>query len=99
MALGGWMSGAIFDVTGSYRAAFANGIAWNLLNVSIALWLLLRSGTVAPGSPTTDPARESPHALQAGAFHRANAWHSHQRVASNRGWRAAAVGHVQVQKR
>jgi MFS family permease len=43
MALGGWMSGAIFDLTGSYRAAFANGLAWNLLNVSIAGWLLLRS--------------------------------------------------------
>jgi len=43
MALGGWMSGAIFDLTGSYRAAFANGIAWNLINVSIALWLLIRS--------------------------------------------------------
>jgi MFS family permease len=42
MALGGWMSGAIFDLTGSYRAAFANGIAWNLLNVSIVAWLLLR---------------------------------------------------------
>jgi len=44
MALGGWMSGAIFDYTGSYRAAFANGIGWNLLNVTIATWLLLRSG-------------------------------------------------------
>jgi MFS family permease len=42
MALGGWMSGAIFDFTGSYRAAFANGIAWNLLNVAIVGWLLLR---------------------------------------------------------
>ena len=42
MALGGWMSGAIFDATGSYRAAFANGIAWNLLNVAIVAWLLLR---------------------------------------------------------
>ena len=41
MALGGWMAGAIFDLTGSYRAAFLNGIAWNLLNMSIALWLLL----------------------------------------------------------
>jgi MFS family permease len=40
MALGGWMSGAIFDLTGSYRAAFLNGIAWNLLNVSVVLWLL-----------------------------------------------------------
>ena len=43
MALGGWMSGAIFDLTGSYRAAFLNGIAWNLLNLSIASWLLWRS--------------------------------------------------------
>ena len=40
MALGGWMSGAIFDATGSYRAAFLNGIAWNLLNLSIAFFLL-----------------------------------------------------------
>ncbi|WP_119303133.1 MFS transporter [Dongia deserti] len=41
MALGGWMSGEIFDWTGSYQAAFLNGIAWNLLNMSVALWLLL----------------------------------------------------------
>jgi MFS family permease len=40
MAAGGWMSGAIFDLTSSYRAAFMNGILWNLLNLSIALWLL-----------------------------------------------------------
>ncbi len=43
MALGGWMSGAIFDYTGSYRAAFLNGLAWNLLNFGIAFWLLQRS--------------------------------------------------------
>jgi MFS family permease len=43
MALGGWMSGAIFDLTGSYRAAFLNGILWNLVNVSIATWLLRRT--------------------------------------------------------
>jgi MFS family permease len=43
MALGGWMSGAIFDLTGSYRAAFANGFLWNLLNLAIIGWLLLRS--------------------------------------------------------
>ena len=44
MALGGWMSGWIFDLTGSYRAAFVNGIAWNLLNVAIAAFLLHRAG-------------------------------------------------------
>lgn len=43
MALGGWMSGKVFDVTGSYHAAFINGIAWNLLNMSIVVMLLLRT--------------------------------------------------------
>ena len=43
MALGGWMSGEIFDLTGSYQAAFLNGLAWNLINVSIAAFLLIRS--------------------------------------------------------
>ena len=43
MALGGWVSGAIFDFAGSYRAAFLNGLGWNLVNVSIMTWLLLRS--------------------------------------------------------
>ena len=42
MALGGWMSGLIFDLTGSYQAAFLNGLAWNLVNVSIVTWLLFR---------------------------------------------------------
>ena len=42
MALGGWVSGAIFDLTGSYRAAFINGIAWNVLNGAIVWWLLTR---------------------------------------------------------
>jgi MFS family permease len=42
MALGGWLSGVIYDYTGSYQAAFLNGIAWNLLNVSIVIFLLWR---------------------------------------------------------
>jgi MFS family permease len=47
MALGGWMSGAVFDLTGSYRAAFLNGIAWNLLNLSIVVFLLLRTRSLS----------------------------------------------------
>ena len=47
MALGGWLSGAIFDLTGSYRAAFVNGIAWNLLNIGIVLLLLYRDRKLA----------------------------------------------------
>ena len=46
------MSGAIFDLTGSYDAAFLNGVAWNLLNVAIVLFLLYRSrlhGLARPG--------------------------------------------------
>ena len=42
MALGGWMSGWIFDVTGSYQAAFINGMGWNLLTLSIMGWLYWR---------------------------------------------------------
>jgi hypothetical protein len=48
MALGGWMSGAVFDYTGSYHAAFINGVAWNLLNLTIAI-LLLRRAMRLPG--------------------------------------------------
>ena len=44
MALGGWMGGVLFDLTGSYRAAFINGIAWNVANAAIGWWLLARQG-------------------------------------------------------
>ena len=43
MALGGWMSGWIYDVTGSYTMAFVNGIAWNFLNIGIMVMILLRT--------------------------------------------------------
>ena len=43
MALGGWMSGWIYDLTGSYQMAFLNGIGWNFLNIGIVLLILTRS--------------------------------------------------------
>ena len=49
MALGGWLSGGIFDLTGSYDAAFVNGIIWNLFTVAVALFLLKRSRGVGAG--------------------------------------------------
>jgi MFS family permease len=42
MALGGWLSGLIFDLTGSYSAAFLNGLGFNAVNLTIVLWLLYR---------------------------------------------------------
>jgi hypothetical protein len=52
MALGGWMSGKVFDLTGSYHAAFLNGIAFNALNLSIAGFLYFKAtGRLRPGTP------------------------------------------------
>lgn len=56
MALGGWLSGAVFDLTGSYRAAFVNGIGWNLLNLAIVLFLLWRARAVERGAGRGAPA-------------------------------------------
>ena len=58
MAIGGWLSGAIYDLTGSYAAAFLNGIAWNLVNMGIAFWLLMsrrRSGGSGQGAMLLGP--------------------------------------------
>jgi MFS family permease len=43
MSFGGWVSGVIFDATGSYGAAFLNGLGWNALNITIGVGLLLRA--------------------------------------------------------
>ncbi len=56
MALGGWLSGKIFDVTGSYDAAFINGIAWNILNVGIILFLMRRASQYTGRSNVLQPA-------------------------------------------
>ena len=52
MAGGAWMGGKLFDLTGSYHAAFLNGIAWNLLNGAIVWWLLSRQNRRLPMSVT-----------------------------------------------
>ena len=49
MALGGWLSGALYDLTGDYQAAFINGLLWNVLNIAIILWLLLRKRSQSLG--------------------------------------------------
>ena len=68
MALGGWMSGAVFDLTGSYHAAFINGLAWNFLNLAIVGFLLWRASALGlirgwpaatPALRAADPARPS----------------------------------------
>jgi MFS family permease len=56
MSLGGWMSGKVFDLTGSYHAAFMNGVAWNLLNLAIAVFLLRRTSRYADERAMAQPA-------------------------------------------
>jgi MFS family permease len=51
MAIGGWMSGWIYDMTGSYAAAFLNGIGWNLLNVSVMTFVLWSARRAAIATP------------------------------------------------
>jgi len=55
MALGGWLSGLIYDLTGSYQWAFLNGIAWNGLNIAIMIVILLRGQRAGP-APGAAPA-------------------------------------------
>ena len=50
MAFGGYVSGVIFDLTGSYRAAFLNGVAWNAVNVAVVGWLVWRRRRRAPAA-------------------------------------------------
>ena len=45
MALGGWLSGITYDLSGSYTLAFVNGIIWNSANIAIITWLISRSRT------------------------------------------------------
>ncbi len=42
MSLGGWLSGEIYDYTNSYQMAFLNGIFWNIINLSIIIYLFFK---------------------------------------------------------
>ena len=57
MALGGWLSGVTYDLSGSYTLAFVNGIIWNSANIAIIIWLISRSRTnlsvATPAQPST----------------------------------------------
>jgi hypothetical protein len=48
MTFGGYLSGVIFDWTGSYRMAFLNGFAWNALNFVLVAWLFWRRQRLRP---------------------------------------------------
>ena len=57
MACGGWMSGKVFDLTGSYHAAFLNGVAWNALNLGIVIFLLRKVSVTAKTQGPLAPTR------------------------------------------
>ena len=40
MAFGGWIAGVLYDLTGSYMAAFVNAIVFNIANLLIAINLI-----------------------------------------------------------
>jgi MFS family permease len=44
MAFGSWFAGALYDHFGYYAPAFAAGVAFNLANLTIVGFLLLRQG-------------------------------------------------------
>ena len=54
MAFGGYVSGLIYDLTGSYHAAFFNGVLWNALNFSVVGWLFLRRRTPSPSATMSE---------------------------------------------
>ena len=50
MAVGGWMAGQLYDLTGSYSASFLGGFALNVMNFILIAGLYMRSKRIG-GSP------------------------------------------------
>jgi MFS family permease len=63
MAVGGWSSGKIYDLTNSYQAAFVHGIAWNLVNGAIVIWLMWRLGRPRREAARAQVLAEQPRAV------------------------------------
>jgi hypothetical protein len=57
MSFGGWISGVIFDATGSYAAVFTNGVVWNLVSIIIMVLLLMRAAVNGDGVAPIIPFR------------------------------------------
>ena len=51
MALGAWLAGALYDLTGDYTASILVAFGFNVLNLAIASLLIVRSG----GRPAPEP--------------------------------------------
>ena len=56
MALGGWLAGALYDLTGNYTASILAAFGFNVLNVGIAAWLIARDRMPPAGAPIPRPA-------------------------------------------
>ena len=53
MALGGWLAGALHDLTGDYTASILAAFAFNILNLGIATWLIARDRRRPPDAAAT----------------------------------------------
>ena len=56
MALGGWLAGALYDLTGNYTASILAALGFNVLNLGIAAWLLARDRVPPDGEAIPQPA-------------------------------------------
>ena len=56
MGFGGWLAGALYDLTGNYTASILAALGFNVLNLGIAAWLLARDRVLPDGEAIPQPA-------------------------------------------